>query len=153
VTFVSNSYDFAQSFFRFCHSAQSFYVLSVILCFPQSFYDFLSYFVRHKGGGGRNIGGRGAKCRRTRRSPARRRGAKEAGTLAGEEMGGGGRGARLWRGGARYSRKRCSPVGETWGEGDRGTMSSSERSSGAGLGCAGSNGWRGGAGTRAGSIG
>jgi hypothetical protein len=58
-------------------------------------------------------------------------------------MGGGGRGTRLWWGGARYSRKQCSSVGETWGEGGRGTMSSSARSSGAELGCAGSVGRRG----------
>jgi hypothetical protein len=90
VTFISNSYDFAQSFFRFCHSAQLFYVLSVILCFPQSFYDFLSYFMRHMGAeevgtsvgealgvegrdarrrGGRDTGGRGDGRRRQGRSP------------------------------------------------------------------------------------
>jgi hypothetical protein len=28
------------------------------LCFPQWFYDFLSHFVRHRGGGGRGVGGR-----------------------------------------------------------------------------------------------
>jgi hypothetical protein len=38
----------------------------------------------------------------------------------------------------RRSRKRCSPAGEAWGGGGRGAMSSSARSGGAGLGCAGS---------------
>jgi hypothetical protein len=41
------------------------------------------------------VGGRGAGCRRTRRSPTGRRGAEEAGALAGEAMRGGGRGAML----------------------------------------------------------
>jgi hypothetical protein len=62
--------------------------------------------------------GRGAGCRRTRRSPAGRRGAEEAGALAGEATGGGGRGAHQWWGGARHSRKRCSPAREAWGGGD-----------------------------------
>jgi hypothetical protein len=120
VTFISNSYDFAQSFFRFCHSAQSFYVLSVILCFPQSFYDFLSYFMRHMGGGGRNVGGRGAGCRRTRRSPARRQGhwrerrwEEEAGALAygGAARGIAGSSARRWgRRGVKEVGARCRVV-------------------------------------------
>jgi hypothetical protein len=40
--------------------------------------------VRHRGGGGRGVGGIGARCRRMRRSPVGRRGAEEAGALAGE---------------------------------------------------------------------
>jgi hypothetical protein len=70
--------------------------------------------VRHRGGGGNGVGGRGARCRRMRRSPAGRCGAEEAGVL----MGGGGRGARRWWGDARCSRKRCSPTREAWGGGD-----------------------------------
>jgi hypothetical protein len=98
--------------------------------------------------------GRGAGCRRTRRSPAGRRGAEEAGALAGEATGGGGRGTRQWWGGARRSRKRCSPTGEAWGGGGRGVMLGSARSSGTVLGCAGSNGWRGQGGrARVGSVG
>jgi hypothetical protein len=72
---------------------------SVILLFPQSFNDFLSYFVRHRGGEGRGVDGRGVGCRRTRHSPAGRRGAEEVGVLAREVSGGGGRGARWWWGG------------------------------------------------------
>jgi hypothetical protein len=75
---------------------------SVILWFSQSFYDFLSHFMRHRGGGGRGIGGRGAGCRRTQRS------------LTGEVRGGGGRSAHRWRGGVRSSRKRRSSAGEAW---------------------------------------
>jgi hypothetical protein len=41
------------------------------------------------------VGGRGAGCRRMRRSPTGRRGAEEAGALAGEAMRGGGRCAML----------------------------------------------------------
>jgi hypothetical protein len=48
---------------------------------------------------------------------------EEAGALAGEATGGGGRGARRWWGGARYSRKRCSPVEEAWGGRGTGAMS------------------------------
>jgi hypothetical protein len=66
------------------------------------------------------VGGRGAGCRRTRRSPAGRRGVKEVGTLAGEVTGGGGRGAHQWWGGARRSRKQCSSVGEAWGRREAG---------------------------------
>jgi hypothetical protein len=68
--------------------------------------------VRHRDGGGRGIGERDAGCRRTRRSLAGRRGVEEAGALVGEAVGGGGRGAHRWWGGARRSRKRCSPAGE-----------------------------------------
>jgi hypothetical protein len=46
-------------------------------------------------GGGRGTGGRGTGCRRTQRSPTGRRVAEEAGALAGEAMGGGGRGTRV----------------------------------------------------------
>jgi hypothetical protein len=53
-------------------------------------------------------------------------------------MGGGGRGAHRWRGGARCSRKRHSPAGEAWGEGGRGTMSGGVSSGDAGLGGMGS---------------
>jgi hypothetical protein len=65
--------------------------------------------------------------------------------LAGEAMEG--RGARRWWDSVRRSRKRCSPVGELWGEGGRGAISGSARSGGVGLGCAGSGvagsiGWR-----------
>jgi hypothetical protein len=59
---------------------------------------------------------------------------EEAGALAGEAMGGGGRGAHRWWGSARHSRKRCSLAGEAWGGGGRGAMSSSARSGGVGLG-------------------
>jgi hypothetical protein len=55
--------------------------------------------VRHRGGGGRGVDGRGVGCRRTRRSPAERRGAEEVGALAGETIGRGGRGAHQWWGG------------------------------------------------------
>jgi hypothetical protein len=68
--------------------------------------------VRHRGGGGRGIGDRGAGCRRTRRSPTGRHGEEEAWAMTGEVMKGGGRGARRWWGGARRSRKRCLPTGE-----------------------------------------
>jgi hypothetical protein len=89
-------------------------------------------------GGGRGTGGRGTGCRRTQRSPTGRRVAEEAGALAGEAMGGGGRGTRWWWGVTRRSRKRCSPTGEAWGRGGRGTMSGSARLGDAGLGYAGS---------------
>jgi hypothetical protein len=120
--------------------------------------------VRHRGGGGKSIGGRGAGCRRTRRSPAGRCGVEEA-------TRGGGRGAHRWWGGARHSRKRCSLTGEAWGGGGRGVMSGSARSGSAGLGCVdsgvvgsirrhevgwvarGQTGGVGGAGARAGSVG
>jgi hypothetical protein len=72
--------------------------------------------VRHRGGGGRGIGGRCTRCRRNRRLLAGRHGVEEAGVLVGEATGGGGRGARRWWGGARRSRKRCSPAGEAWAE-------------------------------------
>jgi hypothetical protein len=119
---LSHSLDFAQSFFGFCHSAQSFCVFisdfmisSIILC-------FLNHFVRHRGGGGRGTSGRGAGRRRMRHSPAGRRGVEEAGAPVGEVMGGGGRGAHRWWGGARRSKKRCSSTGEVWGGGGRGAM-------------------------------
>jgi hypothetical protein len=94
--------------------------------------------VRHRGGGGTDVGGRGARYRRTRRSPTGRRGAEEAWALTGEATGGGGRGAHRWWGDARHRRKRCSPVGKAWGGGGRGAMSGSVRSGSAGLGCVGS---------------
>jgi hypothetical protein len=46
------------------------------------------------------------------RSLAGRCGAEEARAPEGEAMGGGGRGARRWRGGVRRSRKRRSPTRE-----------------------------------------
>jgi hypothetical protein len=67
--------------------------------------------------------------RRTWRSLAGRCGAEEARALEGEAMGGGGRGARRWRGGVRRSRKRRSPTREAQEEGGRGA-----RSGGAGSG-------------------
>jgi hypothetical protein len=72
--------------------------------------------VRYRGGGGRGIGGRGAGCRRTWCSPTGRHWVEEAGALAGEAMGGRGRVAHQWWGGARRSRKQCSPMGEVWGD-------------------------------------
>jgi hypothetical protein len=59
--------------------------------------------VRHGGGGGRGVGVRGAGCG-TRCSPAGRLGVEEAGALAGEATGGGGRGSHRWWGGVRHSR-------------------------------------------------
>jgi hypothetical protein len=56
---------------------------------------------------------------------------EEARALAGEAIGGGGRGARRWWGDARCSRKRCSLTEEAWGEGGRDAMSG-----GVTLGCA-----------------
>jgi hypothetical protein len=88
--------------------------------------------VRHRGGGSKGVGGRSAECRRTRRSSVGRHGVEEVGALAREATGGGGRGAHRWWGGARRSRKRCSPMGEAWGGGGRGAMSGSARSGGAG---------------------
>jgi hypothetical protein len=44
--------------------------------------------VRHRGGGGKGVGGRGTGCRRTRRSPAGKHRAEEAGALVGEATGG-----------------------------------------------------------------
>jgi hypothetical protein len=49
----SHSLDFAIVLSHFVFS-------SVILWFSQLFYDFLSYFVRHRGGRGMCVGGRGA---------------------------------------------------------------------------------------------
>jgi hypothetical protein len=93
--------------------------------------------VRHRGGAGRGVGGRGVGSWRTRHSPAGRHETEEARALAGEAMGGGGRGAHRWWGGVRRSRKQCSPVGEAWGGGGRGAMSDSVRWGGAGSGVAG----------------
>jgi hypothetical protein len=50
--------------------------------------------MRHRG-----VSRRGVGCRRTRRSLAGRHRAEEAGALAREATGGGGRGARRWGGG------------------------------------------------------
>jgi hypothetical protein len=143
---LSHSLNFARSFFRFYHSAQSFCV-------------FLCHFVRHGDIEGRGVGGRSARRRRMWRSLAGTRGAEEAAEPVGEAMGGGGRGAHRWWGGARCSRKQRSPTGEAWGVGGRGVMSSGVRSGDAGLvawgwesrgresrcrsGSVGSGGWRG----------
>jgi hypothetical protein len=50
---LSHSLDFAIVLIYFVF-------FSIILYFSQSFYNFLSHFMRHGGGGGRGIGGRGA---------------------------------------------------------------------------------------------
>jgi hypothetical protein len=48
---LSHSLDFTTMLSHFVFS-------SVILWFCQSFYDFLSHFVRHSGGGGKGVSGR-----------------------------------------------------------------------------------------------
>jgi hypothetical protein len=87
---------------------------------------------------GRGVGGRGAGCRRTWRSPAGGAGRRRQGHCR----------ERRWEGevgalagggdNVRHSKKRCSLAGEAWGGGGRGAMSGSARLGGAGLGCAGS---------------
>jgi hypothetical protein len=62
--------------------------------------------VRHKG-----TDGRGAGHRRMQRSLVGTHEAEEVGAPVGEAMGGGGRGAHRWWGGARRSRKRRSLAG------------------------------------------
>jgi hypothetical protein len=54
--------------------------------FHRRFCDFLSHFLRHRGGGGRGADMRGAGHRRMRPSLAGRRGAKEAGVPTGEVL-------------------------------------------------------------------
>jgi hypothetical protein len=103
---------------------------------------------------GRGVGGRGAGCRRTWRSPAGGAGRRRQGHCR----------ERRWEGevGAlagggddvRHSKKWCSLAGEAWGGGGRGAMSGSARLGGAGwdargqesrgrLGSARSDGWHG----------
>jgi hypothetical protein len=95
---LRHSLNFAQSFFGFCHSAQSFYVFigdfvifSVILCFPLPFCEAQrrGRQGRRRGVGGRGVDGRGAGRRRMRCSLAGTRRAEEARASVGEAMGGG----------------------------------------------------------------